>query len=235
MALCPQLKDNKRLRRIDPSAPADSVQDVFSSYVLDGAHPCVMARSITNRKQIFLATYSTMGDASSYAAVCHDLYEILSISAREGILNTMAAVFPDKQFETELAFEKALWQQLNGMHRVDREFFSWDSCVSNDPNDSEFSFSVGGAAWYVVGLHPNASRKSRQFKVPTLIFNRHQRFEALREQGRYDSLRSTIRERDIQLQGNVNPVLKNHGEASEAIQYSGRAAANDWMCPFSAK
>jgi FPC/CPF motif-containing protein YcgG len=84
----------------------------------------------------------------------------------------------------------------------------------------------------VVGLHPLSSRKARQFKTPTLIFDRHARFEVLREEGRYDNLRDHIRQRDIQLQGSVNPMLEDHGEASEAMQYSGRAVAGDWPCPF---
>ena len=76
------------------------------------------------------------------------------------------------------------------------------------------------------------SRKSRRFEAPTLIFNRHAQFEALRQEGRYETLRDRIRRRDIQLQGAINPMLKDHGEASEAIQYSGRAVEGDWRCPF---
>ena len=82
-------------------------------------------------------------------------------------------------------------------------------------------------------LAPHApSRKSRRFEAPTLIFNRHAQFEVLRQEGRYETLRDRIRQRDIQLQGSINPMLKDHGEASEAIQYSGRAVEGEWRCPF---
>jgi len=232
LVACPHLTQKKRLLRVDPDASGETTANAFGSYVLDGEHPCVMARSVVNKKEVFLASYGELGDEDNCAAVCQDIYELVSISKAEGSLNSLAAVFPAKAFHTERAFEQALWDQLEGMHEIDRKRFSWDPCVSQDPKSPDFSFSVGGVAWYVVGLHPQSSRKSRQFKAPALIFNRHARFEVLREEGRYDNMRDRIRERDIQLQGCVNPMLKNHGEASEAIQYSGRAVDDDWQCPF---
>jgi len=213
-------------------SPNNAVGDLFSSYVLDGSHPCVMARSMVNREQVFLASYGELGEADRCAEVCHDLYEVLAASEADSSLYSLVAVFPSQANHTEKAFERALWDQLKGIHEVDRNLFSWDSCVSEEPTDPEFSFSVGGAAWYVVGLHPASSRMSRQFAVPTLIFNRHAQFVALRNQGRYNQMRDRIRERDVQLQGSVNPMLKDHGDASEAIQYSGRAVDTEWACPF---
>lgn len=232
LAACPHLTQKQRLVRVDPTSSGKTTAAAFGSYVIDGAHPCVMARSVVNKKQVFLANYAALGDEANCAAVCHDIYEVLSISKVDNSLYSLAAVFPDKAFDTEQAFEHALWDQLNGMHTVDQKMFAWDPCVSQDPKDPEFSFSIGGVAWYVVGLHPQSSRKSRQFNVPTLIFNRHARFEVLREEGRYDNMRDRIRQRDIQLQGSLNPMLKDHGEASEAIQYSGRAVDGNWQCPF---
>lgn len=232
LTACPHLAQKKRLVRVGPAGSGKTSTDAFGSYVLDGAHPCVMARSVVNKKQVFLANYAALGDEAHCAAVCHDIYEVLAISKAEVSLNSLAAVFPAKAFDTEQAFEQALWDQLKGMHAVDRKLFPWDPCVSQDPNDPEFSFSVGGVAWYVVGLHPEASRKARQFQTPTLIFNRHARFEVLRAEGKYDSLRDRIRQRDIQLQGAINPMLKDHGDSSEATQYSGRAVDGDWHCPF---
>jgi FPC/CPF motif-containing protein YcgG len=232
LTVCPHFAQPQRLIRVDPASPNNAIGDLFSNYVLDGSHPCVMARSMVNRKQVFLASYGELGEVDRCAEVCHDLYEVLAASGADSSLYSLVAVFSSQANHTENAFERALWDQLNGMHQVDRTLFSWDSCVSQDPTDPEFSFSVGGAAWYVVGLHPGASRSSRQFAVPALIFNRHAQFVALREQGRYDQMRDRIRERDVQLQGSVNPMLKDHGDASEAIQYSGRAVDTEWGCPF---
>ena len=54
------------------------------------------------------------------------------------------------------------------------------------------------------------------------MFNLHSQFEALREHGTYEKMRAAITERDIAFSGSRNPMLKRHGEASGARQYSGR-------------
>ena len=65
-----------------------------------------------------------------------------------------------------------------------------------------------------------------------MVFNLHDQFERLREEGRYEKMRSTILARDEALAGSINPMLDRHGEASAARQFSGRAVGNDWACPF---
>lgn len=56
-----------------------------------------------------------------------------------------------------------------------------DRRVSSDPDDPHFSLSFGGEAFFVVGLHPNASRPARRFSRPAMIFNLHDQFEELRK------------------------------------------------------
>jgi FPC/CPF motif-containing protein YcgG len=92
--------------------------------------------------------------------------------------------------------------------------------------------SIGGKAFYVVGLHPASSRPARRFRQPTLVFNLHSQFEQLRTDGRYDKLREAITARDIALAGSKNPMLAVHGTDSEARQYSGRRVDERWVCPF---
>ena len=84
----------------------------------------------------------------------------------------------------------------------------------------------------MIGLHPNASRPARRFARPMLVFNLHDQFEQLREQGTYEKMRETILARDEKLAGDINPMLATYGESSEARQYSGRQVAEDWQCPF---
>ena len=45
-------------------------------------------------------------------------------------------------------------------------------------------------------------------------------------------MQTVIRKRDVELQGQINPVLAGFGDASEARQYSGRAVGGEWACPF---
>ena len=110
-----------------------------------------------------------------------------------------------------------------------------DLSVSRDPDDPHFSLSFGGQAFFVVGLHPGASRPARRFERPAMVFNLHDRFVRLREEGRYEKLRASILDRDVAVAGSLNPMLARHGEMSEARQYSGRAVGNDWQCPFDSR
>jgi FPC/CPF motif-containing protein YcgG len=45
-------------------------------------------------------------------------------------------------------------------------------------------------------------------------------------------MRDVIRDRDEHLQGNINPMVSDHGYGSEARQYSGRAVDDSWHAPF---
>lgn len=95
--------------------------------------------------------------------------------------------------------------------------------------------SLGGHPFFVVGLHPAASRPARRFECPVLVFNSHDQFERLREDRRYEKLQSVIRERDKELSGSINPMLADHGFGAAAAQYSGRNVSEDWVCPFEKK
>src|SRR5690606_13013174 len=125
---------------------------------------------------------------------------------------------------SEEAFERCLWDRLQSLADKD----AWrgqrsDERVSADPSDPHFSLSFGEEAFFVVGLHPNASRPARRFAHPTMVFNLHDQFEHLRAEGRYEKLRSSILDRDVKLSGSLNPMIARHGTISEARQYSGRA------------
>jgi FPC/CPF motif-containing protein YcgG len=134
----------------------------------------------------------------------------------------------------EQHFEAAMWQRLQAFHAIDAASHDWDPEVSSDPESPHFSMSIGGRGFYVIGLHPDASRTARRFHCAALVFNLHSQFEALRADSRYDKLRTSITERDIAFSGSRNPMLATHGVSSEARQYSGRQVHSDWRCPFNA-
>jgi FPC/CPF motif-containing protein YcgG len=148
-------------------------------------------------------------------------------------LRSLAVVFEGPGDLSEAAFEAAMWQRIQSFADKDHWLGQpYDHRVSADPDDSHFSLSFGGEAFFVVGLHPNASRPARRFPHPTLVFNLHDQFEKLREQGRYERMREAILARDMELAGSHNPMLARHGDSSEAAQYSGRLTGEDWECPF---
>ena len=152
------------------------------------------------------------------------------------IFQSLVVVFEASQRLSEGDFEKSLWARLQSL--ADKDAWHgqpYDERVSADPTDPLFSLSFGGEAFFVVGVHPGASRPARRFERAALVFNVHDQFERLRAENRYESLRDSILERDLAVAGVANPMLARHGEVSEARQYSGRAVPSDWRCPFAAK
>lgn len=145
---------------------------------------------------------------------------------------SQAIVFRNHAVLSEEEFETHLWQRLTNIHRIDSADYLWDPTVESDPQSPHFSLSIGGRGFFVVGLHPGASRAARRFKYPTLIFNLHSQFERLRDEGRYEIIRAKTIDRDIAANGDANPMLARHGTGSAAAQYSGRHVGDKWQCPF---
>ncbi|HWT43252.1 MAG TPA: guanitoxin biosynthesis heme-dependent pre-guanitoxin N-hydroxylase GntA [Sphingopyxis sp.] len=148
-------------------------------------------------------------------------------------LRSLAVLFNDPADLDEEMFEQALWERIQSLADKDAwKGLPYDPRVCPDPQNPHFSLSFGGEAFFVIGLHPGASRPARRFPKPVLVFNLHDQFERLRADGRYERMRERILARDAELAGSTNPMLTRHGEASEAAQYSGRVVENDWKCPF---
>jgi len=207
--------------------------DRMRRMVLGEGYPCVGARSAFNRKTYRFGLYPEMATDAAVRAVCHDLYEFChEFPIIDDEFITYIAMFGGSPMATEQEFEDRLWRHLQAMHRLDADHFGWDKAVQSDPASENFSFSIGGRGMFVVGLHPAASRLARTAAHPTLVFNLHEQFERLRARGKFETMKTIVRARDMAFQGDINPVLKNFGESSEARQYSGRAVPDDWRCPF---
>ncbi len=126
---------------------------------------------------------------SAVRAVCHDLYEFChEFPIIDDQLTTFIAMFRGPAIESEQHFEDLLWSQLQAMHAIDSDFFAWDKSVDSDPQNNNFSFSIGGRAMFVIGMHPKASRLARTFRYPTMVFNLHEQFERLRARGKFETM-----------------------------------------------
>jgi len=193
-----------------------------------------MAKSVIAQDAVEFGTYQALGSDPAAKALCADLYRCLRSNPGRDYWS-FVALFPGEHVDGEEDFEQRLWQQLQKMHDLDAQRHGWDGSVSADPQSPRFSFSIGGRAWYVIGLHPMASRQARRLRTVALVFNPHGQFNDLRARGKYDTVRDHIRARDCELQGSINPMLSDHGESSEARQYAGRAVSADWRCPFHAR
>ena len=208
-----------------------AIRKDLEKFILKEDHPCVMAQTVFSMDQVELRSYSDFGSVSTAKKILGDLQEyIASYDFESNDFKTFLAVFPDSPKYSEISFEKVLWQQLETLHKVDD--VEWDPEVSSNPESEHFSFSLAGKAFYIVGMHPGASRIARKSPYTTIAFNLHWQFEKLREMGSYETVRDRIRDRDKELQGSINPVLEDFGASSEAKQYSGRHVGKEWKCPF---
>ena len=206
----------------------------FRDHIAAADFPCVGAKSALARGTLKIVAARSITSAWNDVEIHDQLLNWAFEYRREpGGLRSLAVVFEGPDHLSESAFEHAMWERLQSL--ADKDAWRgqvYDPDVSADPGDPHFSLSFGGEAFFAVGLHPQASRPARRFASPALVFNLHDQFAKLREEGRYERMRETIISRDVALAGSPNPMLARHGEASEAVQYSGRAVSGDWQCPF---
>ena len=206
----------------------------FSRYIKGVDYPCVGAKAAQSRHAIEYNVAADIESSFDDIEITKTLQTFATHAPADALFSTCVVGFVNSRKMSELDFEKALWRRLQALHDLDQVNFGWDARVSNDPQSPDFSLSVGGKGFYVVGVHPNASRIARRFEYAALVFNLHSQFAQLRVDGRYSLMSASIAGRDIALSGTTNPMLTQHGESSEARQYSGRKLQNDWQCPFRA-
>lgn len=206
----------------------------FQRFIQDQSFPCLGAKSALAHNQINFCIADDIRTPNSDAAIIEELQAFALSCTPEDVFVSFVVIFSSSLPMSEAEFERFLWERLQAIHDKDLVHYEWDAQVRANPDSVDFSMSVGGKAFYVVGLHPNASRPARQFSKPALVFNLHNQFELLRDKGSYEHLREAILARDVKLCGTQNPMLAQHGQSSEARQYSGRAVDTKWKCPFHA-
>lgn len=214
-----------------------SIQNVenFQSFIGDQMFPCVGAKSALEREQITYCLADDIRISSSDEENTKKLQQFAQSCTPDSLFVSFIVIFQNSPSLNEVEFEHYLWQRLQAMHDEDITKYEWDKRVSSDPDAPDFAMSIGGKAFYVVGLHPNSNRPARRFPKTALVFNLHSQFELLRETGKYARIRETILQRDERFSGSVNPMLAQHGQSPATMQYSGRVLEEGWKCPFSAR
>ena len=206
----------------------------FEEFVRDPLFPCVGAKAALSKRQMTYVVARDIGSAWDDLNIHKEILNLVELYRKNPApFRSLAIIFEAESALDEAAFEHLLWDRLQSLSDKD----DWlgqqpDERVAHDPNHPEFSLSFGGEAFFIVGLHPQASRPARQFIRPTMIFNLHDQFERLRESNQYEKLKSSILERDVKIAGTINPMLAGHGEVSAARQYSGREVGSEWRCPY---
>lgn len=219
------------------TAANDDPAGGLAAFVADPAFPCVGAKSALARGGMTIRRARDITSAWDDLQIYAELKAFVArYRADPQAFRSLVIVFDGPSDIDERQFEQALWARAQSLS--DKDVWlgeAQDPHAVADPADPRFALSFCGEAFFLVGLHPAASRPARRFDWPAIVFNPHEQFQRLRATGRYESMRRAILSRDVALAGSENPMLARFGETSEARQYSGRAVEADWRCPFSAK
>lgn len=215
-------------------AAQKSLEAKLFEHVRDADFPCVGAKAALAKGTLAVLACNRIDSAWDDLRIHDGLLRFAADYRRDrAMFRSFAVIFDQPTPLSEKGFERAIWARIQSLS--DKDVWrgqTYDPRVSADPADPHFSLSFGGEAFFVVGLHPNASRPARRFERPTMVFNLHDQFERLRAEGKYEGMREKILSRDEALAGSPNPMLARHGETSEARQYSGRAVEDGWEPEF---
>jgi FPC/CPF motif-containing protein YcgG len=231
------LFDGRRLVHAQDDTPATEltafVHDGVRALTLNEHFTCVGAKSAIRQGAYRFALYPELGAQASASGLARDLFAFAGeFPSFDTEFTTFIASFESPAAVDEGTFEALLWQTLQHLHDLDVAHHTWDDRVSGDWADPRFAFSFARTAFFIVGLHAGSSRVARRFAWPTLVFNPHGQFDRLRDDGRFERFQQVIRGAELALQGNINPMVADFGERSEAPQYSGRHVDAGWTCPF---
>lgn len=210
-----------------------AIRSLLAEKLLGNTFSCVAGQTAWSQGTIVHRHYGTLAASATTIALFADLSDFAEHKDDiDLLLASFVSTFQGPRDVDELEFERLVWEQLQLLHDLDATQFSWSPLVDADPTSDRFGFSFAGHPFFVVGMHANSSRLTRRFSYPALVFNSHVQFERLKERGMYQRIQRTVRDRELTLQGSVNPNLADFGEVSEAVQYSGRAVPANWRCPF---
>lgn len=224
--------ESEAANRLFPSERQETEEEL-ASLMAQRNYPCVAALQSYRRDDYFVGFYDRIGTGLSWRALRKDLGHFIRRQAQSNsVYLTFWAIFPEEKDLSEEQFEQKLWSELSFLTSEEERSFDWKAGATTNPVDKEFCFHLFGEAFFVVGLHPNSSRKGRKFFRPALVFNVFRQFEKLMHENRYDAMVNVNRARDAKFQGEANPMVLAHGEAWESIQFSGKKNPDSWKCPF---
>jgi uncharacterized protein len=217
----------------------DQDQNIVSEYmahIANKSFPCIAAKAALSENHIKTFVANHLACPNDDQHILDFLYEFVDLyRASKEFYHSAVVIFKGPMQCDEEVFDEMLWNRLQAISNLDAQRYRWDTRVDRDAQSPNFSYSIKEEAFYIIALHSNSSRKARQFKYATLVFNPHEQFQKLRALNRYLPMRHAVRKRDVKLSGSVNPMLADFGESSEVFQYSGKRYDSKWKCPFVSK
>jgi FPC/CPF motif-containing protein YcgG len=210
----------------EPAGPLVSlVHNQLRAMFLSTAYTCLGAATAIRRGNYRLGVYPPLASPEAVEGTAADLTRFTREHPEpEHPVAVFVSVFDGPVRTGDADFEADLWRHLAALDETNP---GRTDAHPNPGTAADPGFVYSGRNFFVVGLHPGASRWARRFAWPTLVFNALSHGDPLREADQFDRMTERIRNRDRRLQGEVNPSL----EFSRVSQFSGRAVDADWTCP----
>ena len=205
----------------------------WEDYLNQKSFPCVAAKTSLFKDQMKIMVAGHIACPKDDLDILKFLYDFVDrYRASDNLFHSAVVLFEMPETINEDMYAMFFWQRLQALADLDAPHHGYDRRVNPDPESENFSFSIKGEAFFIIGLHPGSSRPARQFAHPAIVFNPHAQFEKLREANQYQKMKNIIRKRDVAYSGSVNPMLEDFGQASEVYQYTGQKLSNEWKCPL---
>ena len=213
------------------------MKEEFRQHVMSAYFPCLNAKIAFQRNTFSFGFYEILASQNTTKLLWHDLIDFINRQSlfwtKNQIFTTYVACFRTPNDIDEVVFEKLLWKQLELLHHEDVQHgIKWNPNFSDNPTDHNFGFSIGERAFFIVGLHPNSSRRGRRFLTPTIAFNSLDQFTNLRQLKILDQIKQVIRNNDLSLNKSINPNLIINHNKSDAFEYSGKPIHESWIPNF---
>jgi uncharacterized protein len=205
----------------------------YLAFLEQREYPCIAAKAALGKGHVQCLVVDDMDSAEEDDLIISFLYDFVDFYRRSNKpYHTAAIIFKGPEIHQEKTFDDLLWKRLSALQTIDRTHFAHDPRVDADPSSAHYSYSLKEEGFFIVGLNPASNRLARRFRYPAIIFNPHAEFEKLRNNHKYEAMKTAVRKRDIHFSGSVNPMLTDFGEESEVFQYSGIQYDLSWQCPL---
>lgn len=207
--------------------------ELWNEHLENKEFPCVAAKAAMVKAQLNIMVVGHMACPKDDRSILDFIYGFVDKYREAGTLfHSAVVIFDQPEIYNEKMYSQFFWDRLQALSNLDAVNYHYDERVDPHPESENFSFSLKGEAFFIIGMHPAASRDARKFKYPAIVFNPHAQFEQLREANQYSKMKNIVRKRDIALSGSINPMLEDFGSSSEVYQYTGQKLDSSWKCPL---
>lgn len=201
----------------------------FQQYIKSQEMVCFFGKAAAKNERItYLHSFTAMDNPQTAKEVLPKIYEYISEKDIKNV-DQMEVIQPpslvlllphEKPFSSVDEAARSLFSFLKHLHESDvASGYNWSPDVSADPHSNKFSFSIGGEAFFLPFLYPQAYAPARRAPFPALVLNSHRIFELLRRKGKYSKAKELIRQQQIEQFGFVPELLADHGQDLEFPQY----------------